>query len=64
MMGVPFVGHGMSGFGNVTGRFWSRRLDYFSTGLGVSEGTCDTMGVSEMFGLDKKGAEMKMMEIV
>jgi len=95
MMGAPFTGHGMSGYDNVTGKYWSTWMDNFSTGLMVSEGTCNALGVCEfngswndpikkapvsarmtsrwtspvtqvfeMFGPDKEGKEMKMMEIV
>jgi hypothetical protein len=94
MMGSPFTGHGMTGYDNVTGKYWSTWNDSMSTGLMVSEGTCDaqmactftgswndaikkapvktrmttrwtnpTTEVFEMYGPDKKGAEMKMMEI-
>jgi hypothetical protein len=94
MMGSPLNGHGMMGFDNVTGRYWSTWNDSMSTGLMVNEGTCDaqmactfmgswndpvkkapvkarmttrwtspTTEVFEMYGPDKKGAEMKMMEI-
>ena len=41
MMGAPFVGHGMTGYNNVTGKYWSTWNDSMSTGLFVSEGTCD-----------------------
>ena len=41
MMGTPFTGHGMLGFDNVTGKYWSTWNDSMSTGLMVSEGTCD-----------------------
>jgi hypothetical protein len=41
MMGMPFVGHGMTGFDNVSGKYWSTWNDSMSTGLMVSEGTCD-----------------------
>lgn len=41
MMGQPFSGHGMQGFDNVTGKYWSTWNDSMSTGLMVSEGTCD-----------------------
>jgi len=41
MMGSPFTGHGMMGFDNVTGKYWSTWNDSMSTGLMVSEGTCD-----------------------
>ena len=41
MMGMPFTGHGMRGYDNVTGKYWSTWMDSMSTGLMVSEGTCD-----------------------
>ena len=41
MMGSPFTGHGMMGYDNVTGKYWSTWNDSMSTGLMVSEGTCD-----------------------
>ena len=41
MMGAPFKGHGMSGYDNVTGKYWSTWNDSMSTGIMVSEGTCD-----------------------
>jgi hypothetical protein len=41
MMGMPFTGHGMTGYDNVTGKYWSTWMDSMSTGLMVSEGTCD-----------------------
>jgi len=40
-MGAPFTGHGMQGFDNVSGKYWSTWTDSMSTGLMVSEGTCD-----------------------
>jgi hypothetical protein len=94
MMGSTFNGHGMMGYDNVTGKYWSTWNDSMSTGLMVNEGTCDaqmactfmgswndpikkvpvkarmttrwtspTTEVFEMYGPDKKGAEMKMMEM-
>jgi hypothetical protein len=42
MMGSPFTGHGMMGYDNVTGKYWSTWNDSMSTGLMVSEGTCDS----------------------
>src|SRR5262249_18971958 len=42
MMGMPFTGHGMTGFDNVSGKYWATWNDSMSTGLMVSEGTCDT----------------------
>ena len=41
MMGMPFTGHGMHGYDNVTGKYWSTWNDSMSTGVMVSEGTCD-----------------------
>ena len=40
-MGMPFTGHGMLGYDNVTGKYWSTWNDSMSTGLMVSEGTCN-----------------------
>jgi len=41
MDGMPFTGHGMQGYDNVTGKYWSTWNDSMSTGIMVSEGTCD-----------------------
>jgi hypothetical protein len=41
MMGMPFNGHGMQGYDNVTGKYWSTWNDSMSTGVMMSEGTCD-----------------------
>ena len=41
MMGQPYSGQGLHGFDNVTGKYWSTWSDSMSTGLMVSEGTCD-----------------------
>ncbi len=41
MMGMPFNGHGMRGYDNVTAKHWSTWIDSMSTGLMLSEGTCD-----------------------
>ena len=41
MMGTPFVGRGMTGYDNVSGRYWSTWNDSMSTGIMVSQGTCD-----------------------
>ena len=94
MMGMPYSGQGMTGYDNVSGKYWSTWTDSMSTGLMVSEGTCDaqnacsftgswndpikkgvvtarmttrwtnpTTQIFEMYGPDKTGKEMKMMEI-
>ena len=41
MMGQPYTGHGMQGYDNTTGKYWSTWNDSMSTGIMVSEGTCD-----------------------
>ncbi|MGN6223530.1 DUF1579 domain-containing protein [Pseudoxanthomonas sp.] len=41
MMGQPFSGQGLRGYDNVTGKHWATWNDSMSTGLMVSEGTCD-----------------------
>jgi hypothetical protein len=50
MMGMPFTGHGMTGYDNVTGKYWNTWTDSMSTGLMVSEGTCDTEQVCTYIG--------------
>jgi hypothetical protein len=50
MMGMPFKGQGMHGYDNVTGKHWSTWVDSMSTGLMVSEGTCDAQGACTFTG--------------
>jgi hypothetical protein len=50
MMGTPWTGHGMHGYDNVTGKHWSTWNDSMSTGLMVSEGTCDAAGACTFTG--------------
>ncbi|HEX5759527.1 MAG TPA: DUF1579 domain-containing protein [Thermoanaerobaculia bacterium] len=50
MMGMPFTGHGMTGYDNVTGKYWATWNDSMSTGLMVSEGTCDKSGACAFTG--------------
>ena len=45
MMGMPFVGHGMSGYDNVTGKYWATWNDSMSTGVMISSGSCDAQKV-------------------
>ena len=40
----PFTGQGMTGYDNVSGKYWSTWNDSMSTGVMVSEGTCDSQG--------------------
>ncbi len=44
MMGQPFTGHGMRGYDNVTGKYWSTWMDSMSTGVMLSKGSCDAKG--------------------
>jgi len=44
MHGQAFTGHGMQGYDNVSGKYWATWNDSMSTGLMVSEGTCDDQG--------------------
>lgn len=41
MMGQPFTGHGMHGYDNASGKHWGTWNDSMSTGVMVSEGSCD-----------------------
>jgi uncharacterized protein DUF1579 len=41
MMGMPYTGRGTMGFDNVSGKYWSTWNDSMSTGIVLSEGTCD-----------------------
>ena len=50
MMGMPFTGHGMHGFDNVTGKHWGTWIDTMSTGMMVSEGSCDDKGACSFTG--------------
>jgi len=50
MHGQPFTGHGMTGYDNVTGKYWSTWNDSMSTGLMASEGTCDDQGACTFTG--------------
>ena len=50
VMGQSFVGHGMNGYDNVTGRYWSTWNDSMSTGVMVSDGSCNEAGVCEFTG--------------
>jgi hypothetical protein len=50
MMGQPFTGQGLTGYDNVSGKWWSTWNDSMSTGLMVSEGTCDDKGACTFTG--------------
>ena len=50
MMGMTFTGQGMTGYDNVSGKYWSTWTDSMSTGVMVSEGTCDAQQVCTFVG--------------
>jgi len=50
MMGMPFTGHAMTGYDNVSAKYWSTWTDSMSTGVMVSEGTCDAQKVCSFTG--------------
>ncbi|MEZ5443371.1 MAG: DUF1579 family protein [Lysobacterales bacterium] len=50
MMGQSFAGYGMTGFDNVSGRYWSTWNDSMTTGVMVSDGSCDASGACEFSG--------------
>jgi hypothetical protein len=65
MMGAPFVGHGMMGYDNTTGKYWSTWNDTMMTGLMTTEGTCDaqkkcTFQGSQMDPVRKTVVKMRM----
>ena len=41
MYGQPYTGFGLTGFDNVTGKYWTTWNDSMTTGLTVGEGECD-----------------------
>jgi hypothetical protein len=41
MMGMSYTGRATTGFDNVSGKYWSTWNDSMSTGIMLSEGTCD-----------------------
>jgi hypothetical protein len=65
MMGQPWSGHGMTGYDNVTGKYWSTWNDSMTTGLMLAEGTCDakltcTFTGSSTDPLTKKAHKLRM----
>jgi hypothetical protein len=50
MMGQPFTGYGLHGYDNVSGKFWGTWNDSMSTGVMVTEGTCDDQGACNFTG--------------
>jgi len=66
MMGKPFEGHGMMGYGNFRNRWWHTWTDSWSTGLYYGEGTgtpdgrtLTLIGKSDRPMMNKKDVEMK-----
>jgi hypothetical protein len=66
VMGSPFEGHGMSGYDNVTGKFWGTWSDNMSTGVMVSWGTCDDQGTCTFTGQysDPMTGQMKTSKMI
>lgn len=50
MMGQPFTGMGLTGYDNVSGKYWSTWNDSMGTGLMVAEGDCDDQGTCTFTG--------------
>jgi len=50
MMGMPFTGQGMTGYDNVSGKYWSTWMDSMSTGMMMSEGSCDAQRACKFTG--------------
>lgn len=50
MTGTPFAGQGMTGYDNVSGKYWSLWTDSMSTGAMFSQGTCDAQQVCTFIG--------------
>jgi len=44
MHGMPFTGHAMVGYDNVTGKWWQTWNDSMSTGVMTSQGDCNDHG--------------------
>src|SRR5687768_11339230 len=65
-MGQPFKGHGMFGYDNVTGKYWSTWNDNMSTGIMLSQGTADEKGVVTLTGevMDPMTKKMSTMKTV
>lgn len=60
MMGEPFEGMGMTGFDNVTGKYWGTWIDNMGTGVGTSWGERDGENlVMEMEYPDPMTGDMK-----
>jgi hypothetical protein len=50
MMGMPYSGHGMTGYDNGTQKYWSTWNDSMSTGVMMSQGTCDAQNACTFTG--------------
>jgi hypothetical protein len=50
MMGTPFTGHAMRGYDNVSGKYWATWMDTMSTGMMLSQGTCDAKNACSFTG--------------
>lgn len=63
--GMPFEGHGMTGFDNYTKRYWFTWNDNMSTGLYSMWGTASADGKSVVFegAMDRPGMDIKAMPV-
>jgi hypothetical protein len=64
-MGQPFEGIGLTGYDNVTERYWSTWIDNVSTGLSVTHGQWNEDGTGTFEGetADPQTGEMEPMRI-
>jgi hypothetical protein len=65
-MGNPFEGYGITGYDNVTGKYWGTWSDNMSTGLMTSTGSCDEQGTCTFTGsyADPMSGQMKTTKMV
>ena len=48
--GQPYTGFGLTGYDNVSGRYWSTWNDSMNTGLTVAEGSCTAQATCSFIG--------------
>ena len=64
--GMPFEGYGLTGYDNVTGKWWGTWTDNMSTGVMMSKGSCDDQGTCTFTGeyADPMSGQMKTSKMV
>lgn len=65
MYGQPYTGFGLTGYDNVSGKYWSTWNDSMNTGLTVAEGSCTPQATCSFIGhwndaLTRKQASARM----